>query len=165
MHHYATVRRLVPLCSLAVLSLGLASCGQNKDPREKKTFPVRGQVFVNGQPATEARVMLVPPQNDDFTPNPYGRVKDDGSFQLNTYRSNDGAPIGNYVVVVEWRKGKFPGSRERGPDLLGKRYANPRTSPFKVQIVEGSNELPAFQLKTSSNTRSPAAKQVAQNGR
>lgn len=134
---------------LAAFGFMATGCSEETDARQKPTFPVRGKVLVNGQPAEEARVMLVPPggsDSDQFTPNPYGRVKEDGTFEINTYRAGDGAPAGVYKATIEWRKSDPKGSRQRGPDLLAKKYSNPATSPIEVHVKEGLNELPPFEL-------------------
>jgi hypothetical protein len=139
-------RTTVLLAALGFLATG---CSEETDARRKPTFPVKGKVLVNGQPAEEARVMLVPPggrDSDQFTPNPYGRVKEDGTFELNTYTAGDGAPAGVYKATIEWRKSDPKGSRTRGPDLLAKKYSNPATSRFEVHVSEGVNELPPFEL-------------------
>jgi hypothetical protein len=97
--------------------------------------------------------MLVPTAGgDNFTPNPYARVEDDGSFELNTYSKHDGAPAGDYVVTVVWKKAVTPTSRERGPDLLKGRFADPRKSQLRVQITPGNNELQTLQLKVDPRT-------------
>ena len=74
---------------------------------ERSVFPVKGQVFVRSQPAAGARVILRPMENanpEEWTAGyPRGMVADDGSFQVSTYGSDDGAPAGDYVVLVEWR--------------------------------------------------------------
>jgi hypothetical protein len=140
----------------AALAAAATGCGGGKDPREKPVFPASGRVLVNDRPAHEARVMLVPVGTagggDGFTPNPFAQVREDGSFEITTYAPGDGAPAGEYAVVVEWRKGRFPGSRDRGPDLLNKKYRDPKRSPLRVQITEGKNDLPPFHLKVDPNT-------------
>jgi hypothetical protein len=71
-----------------------------------------------------------------------------GKFVLSTFRPRDGAPAGEYVVAVAWvdeaakadpQTGEFP-SKARAD------YADPATSPLRVRIQAGKNEIPVFQL-------------------
>jgi hypothetical protein len=147
------VRSLIT-SAVACCILGFTACAAKKDSREAATVPVTGKLFINNQPAVEARVTFVPTgkANDGFTPNPYARVEADGSFSLSTYRAKDGAPVGDYAVTVVWTKAESPGGRERGPDLLKGRYAKPQQSPLRVQVVDGKNDLEPFRLNADLQT-------------
>jgi hypothetical protein len=75
---------------------------------------------------------------------PRATVRDDGAFLLSTFGAEDGAPEGDYVVTIQWfRIGK---DGAPGPNVLPVRYARPDSSPLKVAVGAGRNELPAFEL-------------------
>src|SRR5262249_55119177 len=114
------------LLRAAVLALLLsASCAQD---HRKPLYPVRGQVFVQGQPARDAFVIFPPLHSTDPYPTKaFARVAADGSFRLTTYQTGDGAPAGDYAVTVWWRKVTKAGE-EKGPDQLHGRYRDPQTS-------------------------------------
>ena len=89
--------RVARLLLLAV-PLAVSSCGGGGNQ-----YPVRGQVFYEGQPATGAVVFFHP--QDDHAPTgdssgghasmadtPFGKVGPDGSFELTTYGKGRGAP-------------------------------------------------------------------------
>src|SRR5262245_1271838 len=69
-----------------------------------KTYPVRGSVLVNGEPA---KGMVVTFQNTDKNApgnavHPVAVTDDQGKFALSTNADKDGAPEGEYVVLFFW---------------------------------------------------------------
>ena len=59
----------------------------------------------------------------------------------------DGAPAGEYEIIITWHK-PVEGSSDDGPDLLKGRYRDPGQSRLpKITIKEGNNELPPIKLK------------------
>src|SRR5262249_26962857 len=62
---------------------------------------VRGQAFFRDQPIPKAAVVLDPVWTKEPSfPRPKGVVGDDGSFALSTYGQEDGAPEGEYRVIL-----------------------------------------------------------------
>ncbi len=127
------------------LALGVASCRRHE---QRPVYPVTGKVLFRGQPAEGAQVTLFPVDDKDpKRPRPGGQVRRDGSFRLSTYLSYDGAPPGRYAVVIVYRSPeKKEDDENRGPDLLQGRYADPKTTPLKVEVKEGPNNLEPFNL-------------------
>jgi hypothetical protein len=93
-----------PLLRLGLLSaaLVLTGCGQRELPKAE-TYPVRGRVLVNGEPARFIRVRLepeTPGKGQDAT----GTTDADGNFELRTWSNDDtpdGAVPGRYRVSLE----------------------------------------------------------------
>jgi hypothetical protein len=135
------MRRLGALC----LCLALTSCAGNRYGGHPP-YPTSGQLLVNGQPAAEARVVFH--HRGDWGEKsivPQAWTDESGRFVLSTYDVQDGAPAGDYQVVVEWpayRRGK-----NIGPDQLGGKYAKPETSQLTAHVEPGNNELPPFDLR------------------
>lgn len=79
---------------------------------------------------------------------PHGEVGPDGSFRIETYEPGDGAPAGEYIVLITWPDLKTdPGGGEVAVgDRLNGRFKDPAKSPWKVLIKEGNNELEPFRL-------------------
>jgi hypothetical protein len=114
---------------------------------------VSGQVLFDGNkpPPEGAFVVFRPvkamPLLEKTGGNPRGIVGKDGKFKLTTQRPDDGAPAGEYEVIITWHKTQ-EGSSEDGPDLLKGRYRDPAQSRLpKITIQEGNNELPPIKLK------------------
>lgn len=132
------MRRLIPF-----LVLAMASCSPSNPPQ-----PVHGQVFFRDRPAEGAVVTLVPQSENPQAPRPSGIVGKDGAFKLSTAGAFDGAPVGKYAVTIFYLSPeKRVDDQNAGPDLLQGRYRDPRTTPLKVEIKHGANELEPFRLK------------------
>lgn len=72
----------------------VTGCGTSKVP----TYPVSGTVlFEDGSPVLTGTVEL---ESRDHGLTAAGRIRDDGSFVLGTYTSNDGACAGPHKVIV-----------------------------------------------------------------
>jgi hypothetical protein len=136
------------LASLTLAAGGL-SCSTKDQEARKPVFPVKGQVFFKDKPAFGAFVVFVPVNEpaDAKDPRPHAEVDKDGNFVVGTYDAADGAPAGEYQLMMTWPGGVLPDGREEPDDKFGGRYANPKTSKLTAKVVEGPNELPAFKLK------------------
>lgn len=88
---------LVPVAIAGALILG---CDRSSRPK-MQVYPVSGKLTVAGKPVQGLVVTLTPktPLPDSrFVP--AGIVGPDGSFTIKTYTAGDGAPPGEYAVVV-----------------------------------------------------------------
>lgn len=137
---------VLPLLSMLGLVI-LAGCSSESEG--VPVFPVRGKLFMEGTPAEGALVIFHPViPTEPETINPNGRVQSDGSFQLTTYKSHDGAPAGEYRVTVFWPEPpKSPIERpDMGPDRLKNRYTSPGKSKIRITVVEEENDLEPIHL-------------------
>jgi hypothetical protein len=128
----------------------LAACPGCK-PNRKEVYPVRGRVLFNGKPTARALVTFHPVgESGNDAVHPSGEVDAQGNFTLTSYTTGDGAPEGEYqVTVVWWLAAKAPGAGDETytRNYLPERYGQVRTSPLRVRVVPGENELPVFELK------------------
>jgi hypothetical protein len=92
------------------------------------TVKVKGVVTLDGQPLSGATVMFVPFEGQGTRP-ATGATHPDGSFQLTTFKANDGALPGTYhVVVSKPPEGEYGGpmasqsgeKHERRFEMMGK---------------------------------------------
>ena len=109
----------------------------------KPTQPARGKVLFEGEPVAGAQLVL---QSLDKGPSADAITGADGTFVLSTYTADDGAPAGEYAVTLVWRKPLYDASGKPGKNLLPARYARKDTSPLKVVIKSGKNDL-VFELQ------------------
>jgi hypothetical protein len=122
-------------------------CGQGDD--RLTAYPVTGEVFVDGKPATDCFVYFNPVVPDSKHPmRPYGQVDSAGKFSISTYLSGDGAPPGEYIVTFEWLTYQPLGNQWGGPDKLGDKYSDPKKSEFRVKVEEKPMQLKRFELTT-----------------
>ena len=85
---------------LLVLSLVVsAGCG---DSINQKTYPVTGEVRLDGKPFKGLTVVLRPVDKTNFKRQeiPQGITDENGKYTIYTYVSNDGAPAGDYKVGI-----------------------------------------------------------------
>ena len=155
-------RTVLPL-GLALLAL--AGCGTPQGPRT-----VTGQVTLDGKPLAGAHVEFVP--KEDLTLGSFGAQTDEeGRFTARLGGPGKVARAGRFVVLVtrdvaigapvppsddseEARTkalmGKTaPGARGTLPAL----YADRETSPFQVEIKDGTTELETFELSSKPAKR------------
>lgn len=141
-------RRLVLTLFLVTPVLLCPACGRNNG-----LHTVRGQVLFENRPPEHALVVLHPlGRADGDAVRPRGEVGPDGTFVLSTYGARDGAPAGEYGVTVEWWQTSGSKKNPQGYDAppvnrLPARYARVESSGLRVQVKEGDNQLPPFQLR------------------
>ena len=137
-----------PLRSFAFCCMLLAAvsgCGGAPagDTPVGKLVSVKGQVLFVDKPIPGARVTFHPlSATDKNAKTPFAVVQEDGTFQLMTYRPNDGAPPGEYVATVSWFK-PAQGTLDDdgiGEVLLPAKYQRPESSGLKVTVKENSPE-------------------------
>jgi hypothetical protein len=141
-----------PLFWFMGLVVCLAACSPS-GPKKKICYPVKGSLFVKGKPAEGALVTLQPKEvgnpNDWPSGFPRAHVAADGKFEVETYKEKDGAPTGEYIVLVSWEIPNPPDPRKDDPgvtDKLGRRYSNSSTSTLTAKIEAGPTELPPIRL-------------------
>jgi hypothetical protein len=154
------------LAAVAVsAALAIAGCGDGRN--FPKTFPVKGTVLINGQPASDVQVVLNRTSADRLSApaTPQAMTDSKGEFLITSYYAEDGAPEGEYVVTIEWRERSGPMKTEYdGPDRLGGTYAKVEKTKgipgFTIKVGGQPLELPPFNL-----TQSAAAKAKADPGK
>ena len=133
------------LVSVLILVLTtLTGCGSGQ-PGQLKVYQATGSVKYQGQPIENALLFFRPKDKsipDDVRP--HALTDKGGHFDLGTYTDNDGAPAGEYDVIVTWRPLV---DKEPGPNQLPERYSKFETSQLIVQVkAEDLNDLQPLQL-------------------
>src|SRR3989304_3197914 len=140
-------KRLVFLLTLCLL---LCSCGP-EEPFRKETFPVTGEVSVDGQPAAILQVTCHDVKGIDTEHPTMSQAMTDpaGKFQIATYEAADGVPEGEYVLTFMWGKLNPLGGTYGGPDKLNDRYTDPKTSEHRFTVTKGKpTDLGRIELST-----------------
>jgi hypothetical protein len=143
-------RGIVSLAAALVLVCGGAGCGGKERVR---CYPVRGEFYWEGKPAAGAVVFFHPLESlgaSNEAPaagvRPVGRVREDGSFEVSTYGTNDGAPVGRYRLSLVWTKN----TSKRTDDeefLLPVELMDPHKAKLPIVEVKAEpNVLPALRL-------------------
>jgi hypothetical protein len=135
--------------SLAVcfIAFSLTSCGSKEPP----VYEVRGQILFNGKPVSHAFVALHPLESTQpGWIRPSATTDENGCFVLSSYHADDGAPPGEYIATVVWRKPKQLDSDAsvQGPNLLPARYSKAATSDLRVTVKAEGTEEQILRLKS-----------------
>lgn len=143
--------RLAPTAAVLIAVSVLAVPGCKGDGR-LACHPVRGQLFIDGQPAYGGKVFFFPvtPPSDPRAKCPIGQVDESGAFVVTTYNEGDGVPVGEYVLCFEWPnkhalRGTFDGS-----DRLGGKFMKIEESKHRVTVAAGPNDIPKIDLKANA---------------
>ncbi|MBW3595795.1 MAG: hypothetical protein KY475_00810 [Planctomycetes bacterium] len=130
---------------LLATTTALACVGCGGEDWQAETYPAHGRITINGQPPVGAVVELhsTGEQPDVRNSRPWAIVQEDGAYTLSTYEKGDGAPAGDYAVVLRWPPDVTQPSLA---DRLGGAYAVPERSQWNVMIGEGENELPPIEI-------------------
>lgn len=127
--------------AMLLLALLVVGC-QTTLPEPPKTYPVKGKVMQNGSPLAGGRVKFCP--TDTSKNEGIAEINKDGSFVLSSYRKEDGATPGEYVVIID------PVSYKNGTAQVAvrvnQRYQNKSTSDLKAEVKAEDNNF-TFNLK------------------
>jgi hypothetical protein len=110
--------------------------------------PVSGKVLYNGQPLKFGTVAFQPPRGQYAS----GDIQSDGTFELSTYRPNDGAVAGTHQVRITCYESqrpnavKAPGEQTLGKALIPTKYTIFGQSGLTAEVKEGSTEPFVFHL-------------------
>ena len=110
-------------------------------------YPVRGTISYNGLPVTTGTVAFTP--LDPSHPAARGQIQSDGSYSLSTYRADDGAAVGEHVVVIHsFSKPTVrpdldaDDPRQRAPvPLVPERYTVLQQTPLRATVETQANEI------------------------
>jgi hypothetical protein len=149
------MRNCLCLSALASAAVLLCSCSEERDPSWKETYPVTGEVYVDGQPVEGLYVQLHPVAGVDTTnPTFSGAMTDkDGKFAISTYEEGDGVPAGEYTLTFMWGQLNLFSMQYGGPDKLNNKYNDPKTSSFRVSVANGEpTDLGRIELTTKKQS-------------
>ncbi|MBA4186495.1 MAG: hypothetical protein C0467_00610 [Planctomycetaceae bacterium] len=150
---WVTMKKDAPLIANVMLEgilpsdLKVADSEEKGYPVKKKvTHPVAGTLKLDGEPVALATVTFhtLNAETKKFSTICDGRTDELGRFQVTTYGKFDGAPAGEYVVSV--RKLQKPTDGGAAKNVLPEQYATPGTTPLKVTIKDGTNDVPLLLL-------------------
>lgn len=160
------LRRIAVLAYVLQLAW-LTGCGPKAAPPPvtPPTFPVTGTIHIDGKPVAGVKVMLFPGTDqikvyDPIMGSPHqGTTDDTGKFAITTFYANDGAPVGDYQVLLYWPGeltimplGGDPDSPQALPPAavrFNKKYSD-QHKPYKTIKVEDGKplDLGTLELKT-----------------
>jgi hypothetical protein len=114
---------------LAAVLLSCWGCGSDAGPFIGQTIPVRGKVLFKGKPLTRREIVFEPDGGSGREA--HGKIQEDGTFELTTFKAGDGAVPGTHRVAV------FGTSKK---DAVPIKYQNTSSSKIRVEVAEGQAE-------------------------
>lgn len=142
----------ISVASILLLIGGAAVALQAKSFDTAPTlFPAKGTATLDGKPMAGASIVLYRVDAGHTTKGVHSRaiVDEEGHFELGTVRPHDGAPLGDYVATIVWTKQSITnGKLETTPNLAPAKYASRESTDLKVTVSKGTNQIPAFSLKS-----------------
>lgn len=124
--------------------ISLAACSSVEEPYTKQTFPVKGKITVDGQdPGSPIQIKCISKGavDEEHPTISGGLTQNDGSFELSTYTSGDGLPVGDYALTFEWKKLDLMTRSYGGPDKLKKRYNDPKKPKIEFSVKEEGDAI------------------------
>ena len=144
---------MVLVGALAAVTIG---CGSGD---QVKVYPVKGVVNFEGKPMKGGGSIAFIPTGSQPGATPGGEIKEDGTYELMTYKPRDGSMAGDFKVIITQVTVKEPeaspdGSAPKpvdGPnvqpvDQISLMYSNPAESPLTAKVEAKPNEI-NFDLK------------------
>lgn len=148
------------LCAGAML-LMMLGCG-GSGPEHPAVGKVKGKVLFKGEPLAGATITFYGPGSGIAST---GVSNDAGEFELTTYETGDGAPVGeNTVTVSKYEGGEVasidptkmaaggpdvsmtPGSTKPPKSVIPEHYSNVASTPLKVTIEADKENTPTLEL-------------------
>ena len=132
--------RLLLDVAVCVMLAGTIGCGSSPpEPGRMPTYPVTGEVIVDGQPADELEVTCheVKSMGSEAPLKLTANTDHLGKFNVSTYSPGDGVPEGEFAVTFLWGKLNVISTRYEGPDRLNDRYSSPTESKVKFTSSKG----------------------------
>lgn len=108
-------------------------------------MPVNGKILLDGQPFTKGGIATVPTAGRGAS----AHIQPDGTFQLSTFGTNDGALLGTHKVAVAAYEGGTAGPEgDHGRLLIPQRYTSPESSGLTIEVTEDGPNEPVLKLSS-----------------
>ncbi len=143
----------VKLLLSCVTGLGLVFSfgGCSNDPNMPKLAKAYGTVTYKGKPLDGGHIVFTPAagKGGETGQNATGEINSDGTYEMTTFNTGDGAILGQHIVTVVVReKGEMPKpdassqiKYELPKSLTPSKYATADKSPLRCTVVEGGTKF------------------------
>jgi hypothetical protein len=137
---------------VAGLSVVLAVAGCSGDPNPTKLGKVYGKVTYKGKPVEAGHIVFTPSTDKGGASgqSATGEIASDGSYELTTFNTGDGAILGQHVVTVTVTEKGYVMPKPKADGTIDyklpktespKKYATADKSPLRCTVVEGKQEF------------------------
>jgi hypothetical protein len=131
---------------LGALGWTLALGGCSVDPNLPKLAKVHGTVTYNGKPLNSGHIVFTPAtgKGGETGEVATGEISPDGTYEMTTFSTGDGAILGQHIVTVESRSGEMPKPDATSrieyklpKNLTPAKYASVDKSPLRCTVRAG----------------------------
>jgi prepilin-type N-terminal cleavage/methylation domain-containing protein/prepilin-type processing-associated H-X9-DG protein len=158
-NHLETIKRFTRMrftiiLFFAVLSCELSGCGEPKPDGLPKLYPISLKFTQEGEPLTEAAVVLLPQDGNKWSSG--GATDAKGVATLGTHGKFAGVPVGKYKLLVQKQEVVPKGAKAPDPlgaygpvdvyDLVNPDYFILDKTPLAIEVVPGKNKFEPFEL-------------------
>jgi hypothetical protein len=139
--------RVVKVAAAALAITAIIGCG--KPSHQLETAHFRGKVTLDGQPLRSGYVTFVNARGRSSS----GEIQPDGTFEMSTYQSGDGAQVGSHPVVITPvpQDVAIPPGGNRVP--IPERYQRAGTSGLTADVKPGEDNEVEFKLTTEEQKK------------
>jgi hypothetical protein len=130
-------------------AIGLVACGC-AGPND--AYPVKGTVFLDGQPATELAGGTVTFDSAELHKSASGEIQADGTYHLSSLKKDDGAVPGTYQVTVSPPE-SAPASERGKHSSPVKSAAFVEPKDLTVTVERTTNDIPIKLQRHKTGTR------------
>jgi hypothetical protein len=136
----------ITMSLMAGLGLVLSLGGCSTDPNMPKLGKVHGKVTYKGKPLDGGHIVFTPAtgKGGETGQVATGEINPDGTYEMTTFNTGDGAILGQHIVTVVVQKGEMPKPDEYSrikyelpKNLAPTKYASADKSPLRCTVVEG----------------------------
>jgi hypothetical protein len=140
----------LPFTLVAGLGLLFSLGGCTGDPNMPKLGKVRGTVTYQGKPIDAGHIVFTPAtgKGGETGQVATGEINSDGTYEMTTFNTGDGAILGQHIVTVVVQKGDMPKPDQSGQikyqlpkNLTPTKYATADKSPLRCTVVEGATKF------------------------
>lgn len=142
---------MMMLVASVCVMLSAAGCSGG-DPNMPKLGKVYGKVMYKGKPAEGGHIVFTPSSDKGGASgqSATGEIGPDGSFELTTFNTGDGAILGQHIATVTLTEKGYVMPKPKADSTIDyklpkiespKKYATADKSPLRYTIVEGKNEI------------------------
>jgi hypothetical protein len=145
-----SVRTATTLVASVWMVLSAAGC--SGDPNLPKLGKVYGKVTYKGKPVEAGHIVFTPSGDKGGATgqNATGEIASDGTYDLTTFNTGDGAILGQHVVTVVVTEKGYVMPKPKADSTIDyklpkiespKKYATADKSPLRCTVVEGKQEF------------------------
>ncbi len=140
----------IPITLVAGLGLLLPFGGCSHDPDLPKLGKVHGTVTYKGKPLDTGHIVFTPVmgKGGETGQNATGEINSNGSYELTTFDTGDGAILGQHVVTVTAQTGEMPKPDQYGQikyelpkNAVPEKFGTAEKSPLRYTVREGDNTI------------------------